>query len=336
MYFYARMLRHAPSAVALPLHGMLTHEEQYRVYLKYPDKRKVIFSTNLAETSLAIPGIKYVVDSGMVKENRFELGIGMNVLRVCKVSQSSANQRAGFLLLEFITSRSLISLTPPCNASIESALKNLTQLGAVVLEHGVHKLSVVKETTRLLEKYTKARDHVKRKIDDALSHFGANERLQSIKSKWNSTFSEQLFIDDNDDTDAGYNTLINSPPLAGNVADELRLKPQDSVTDEEEIAVENSEVVIVTLVITRRVLKSSISTNWWGDLVMENGYEAENSGKMVLLLDILTLCSDVGDKALVFNQSLPTLDLTEHHISKLPRNGKSQKCWRRGKARTAL
>ncbi|KAI3776388.1 hypothetical protein L1987_46168 [Smallanthus sonchifolius] len=71
--------------------------------------------------------------------------------------------------------------------------------------------------------------------------------------------------------------------------------------------------------------------NWWGDLVMENGYEAENSGKMVLLLDILTLCSDVGDKALVFNQSLPTLDLTEHHISKLPRNGKSRKCWRMGK-----
>ncbi|KAI3776396.1 hypothetical protein L1987_46177 [Smallanthus sonchifolius] len=71
--------------------------------------------------------------------------------------------------------------------------------------------------------------------------------------------------------------------------------------------------------------------NWWGDLVIENGYEAENSGKMVLLLDILTLCSDAGDKALVFSQSLPTLDLIEHHISKLPRNGKSRKCWRKGK-----
>ncbi|KAI3796901.1 hypothetical protein L1987_39588 [Smallanthus sonchifolius] len=71
--------------------------------------------------------------------------------------------------------------------------------------------------------------------------------------------------------------------------------------------------------------------NWWGDLVMENGYEAENSGKMVLLLDILTLCSSIGDKALVFSQSLPTLDLIEHHISKLPRNGKSRKCWKKGK-----
>ncbi|KAL8246017.1 hypothetical protein R6Q59_007233 [Mikania micrantha] len=71
--------------------------------------------------------------------------------------------------------------------------------------------------------------------------------------------------------------------------------------------------------------------NWWGDLVMENGYEAENSGKMVLLLDILTLCIDTGDKALVFSQSLPTLDLIEHHISKLPRNSKSRKCWKKGK-----
>ncbi|KAK9078052.1 hypothetical protein SSX86_002109 [Deinandra increscens subsp. villosa] len=69
---------------------------------------------------------------------------------------------------------------------------------------------------------------------------------------------------------------------------------------------------------------------WWDD-VTENGYEAENSGKMVLLLDILTLCSDVGDKALVFSQSLPTLDLIEHHISKISRNGKSRKCWKKGK-----
>ncbi|KAM0056754.1 putative DNA helicase chromatin remodeling SNF2 family [Helianthus debilis subsp. tardiflorus] len=71
--------------------------------------------------------------------------------------------------------------------------------------------------------------------------------------------------------------------------------------------------------------------HWWDDLVKENGYEAENSGKMVLLLDILALCSDAGDKALVFSQSLPTLDLIEHHISKLPRNGKSRKCWKKGK-----
>ncbi|KAK4485915.1 hypothetical protein RD792_008566 [Penstemon davidsonii] len=84
-----------PSAIALPLHGKLTHEEQHRVFLSYPGKRKVIFTTNVAETSLTIPGVKYVVDSGMAKQSRFEPATGMNVLRACKISQSSANQRAG-------------------------------------------------------------------------------------------------------------------------------------------------------------------------------------------------------------------------------------------------
>ncbi|CAK7328502.1 unnamed protein product [Dovyalis caffra] len=83
------------SAIALPLHGKLSHEEQCRVFQNYPGKRKVIFATNLAETSLTIPGVKYVVDSGLVKDSRFESSSGMNVLRVSKISQSSANQRAG-------------------------------------------------------------------------------------------------------------------------------------------------------------------------------------------------------------------------------------------------
>ncbi|KAJ4848948.1 hypothetical protein Tsubulata_034184 [Turnera subulata] len=85
----------SPSAVAFPLHGKLSHEEQFRVFQNYPGKRKVIFATNLAETSLTIPGVKYVIDSGLVKESRFEPTSGMNVLRVSKISQSSANQRAG-------------------------------------------------------------------------------------------------------------------------------------------------------------------------------------------------------------------------------------------------
>ncbi|CAA6658866.1 unnamed protein product [Spirodela intermedia] len=83
------------SAVVLPLHGKLSREEQHRVFQSFPGKRKVIFSTNIAETSLTIPGVKYVVDSGVVKESRFEPGSGMNVLRVCRISQSSARQRAG-------------------------------------------------------------------------------------------------------------------------------------------------------------------------------------------------------------------------------------------------
>ncbi|XP_052191334.1 protein CHROMATIN REMODELING 20 [Diospyros lotus] len=72
--------------------------------------------------------------------------------------------------------------------------------------------------------------------------------------------------------------------------------------------------------------------DWWNDLLQENNYkEVNNSGKMVLLLDILTMSSNAGDKALVFSQSLSTLNLIEHYLSKLPRQGKKVKCWRKGK-----
>ncbi|CAN1261730.1 ATP-dependent RNA helicase DEAH12, chloroplastic [Linum perenne] len=82
-------------AIALPLHGKLSHEDQFRIFEEFPGKRKVIFATNIAETSLTIPGVKYVVDSGMVKESRYESGTGMSMLKICRISQSSAEQRAG-------------------------------------------------------------------------------------------------------------------------------------------------------------------------------------------------------------------------------------------------
>lgn len=84
-----------PTALVMPMHGKLSVEEQRKVFQDYPGKRKVIFCTNIAETSLTIKGVKYVVDSGMVKESRFEPSTGTNLLKVSKVSQSSANQRAG-------------------------------------------------------------------------------------------------------------------------------------------------------------------------------------------------------------------------------------------------
>lgn len=84
-----------PMAVVLPMHGKLSPEEQARVFKSYPGKRKIIFSTNVAETSLTIRGVKFVVDSGMMKECRYQPKNGMNVLRVTWITQSSANQRAG-------------------------------------------------------------------------------------------------------------------------------------------------------------------------------------------------------------------------------------------------
>ncbi|KAK6144887.1 hypothetical protein DH2020_021707 [Rehmannia glutinosa] len=72
--------------------------------------------------------------------------------------------------------------------------------------------------------------------------------------------------------------------------------------------------------------------DWWRDLLQENNYkEVDYSGKMVLLLDILTMCSEMGDKALVFSQSLLTLDLIEFYLSNLPRPRKNGKCWEKGK-----
>jgi len=73
-------------------------------------------------------------------------------------------------------------------------------------------------------------------------------------------------------------------------------------------------------------------SNWWEELIDKNTYmEADYSGKMILLLDILSKSSELGDKVLVFSQSLTTLDLVEFYLSKLQIKGKEGKCWKRGK-----
>ncbi|TKV98593.1 hypothetical protein SEVIR_9G569700v4 [Setaria viridis] len=67
-----------------------------------------------------------------------------------------------------------------------------------------------------------------------------------------------------------------------------------------------------------------------GDL--ENTYMGPDySGKMILLLDILSKSSELGDKVLVFSQSLTTLDLVEFYLSKLQIKGKEGRHWKRGK-----
>lgn len=72
--------------------------------------------------------------------------------------------------------------------------------------------------------------------------------------------------------------------------------------------------------------------DWWNDLLQEHTFkEIDYGGKMVLLIEILTMCSDMGDKALVFSQSIPTLDLIEYYLAKLPRPGKKGKFWKKGK-----
>ncbi|EJT46062.1 pre-mRNA splicing factor [Trichosporon asahii var. asahii CBS 2479] len=86
----------APKILALPLYATLPVEEQEIIFEPPPkDTRKVIFATNIAEASVTIDGIKYVVDSGFVKLKTFNPRTGMDVLTVTPCSLASANQRAG-------------------------------------------------------------------------------------------------------------------------------------------------------------------------------------------------------------------------------------------------
>lgn len=82
--------------LALPLFAGLPMEQQVEVF-QPPSRstRKVIVSTNIAETSVTIPGIVFVIDCGFVKLRTYEAESGVEALIVCPTSQASCNQRAG-------------------------------------------------------------------------------------------------------------------------------------------------------------------------------------------------------------------------------------------------
>jgi len=78
----------------LPLHSSLTQKEQEKAIRK-SENRKVILSTNIAQTSLTIEGIKVVIDSGLQKQTRFNSSNDMNHLEYCFISKEASIQRAG-------------------------------------------------------------------------------------------------------------------------------------------------------------------------------------------------------------------------------------------------
>ena len=80
--------------LVLPLHGRLDAAEQDRA-IRPQERRKVVLSTNVAESSLTIAGVTAVVDSGQARELRFDRGRGVDVLQLEKISLASATQRAG-------------------------------------------------------------------------------------------------------------------------------------------------------------------------------------------------------------------------------------------------
>ena len=89
-----KTLKSAAPFTLLPLHGDLPAEEQDRAVGPCP-VRKVIVTTNVAETSITIEGIVQVIDSGLARIQHFDPRRGLNVLALKKISQSSADQRAG-------------------------------------------------------------------------------------------------------------------------------------------------------------------------------------------------------------------------------------------------
>lgn len=78
----------------LPLFSRLSQREQNRIFHRGP-RTRIILSTNVAETSLTVPGIKYVIDAGLARVSRYSPRSRLQSLLIEPISQASANQRAG-------------------------------------------------------------------------------------------------------------------------------------------------------------------------------------------------------------------------------------------------
>ena len=89
----ARLLEGIDADVHL-LHGSLSIQAQDAALLPSP-RRKVVLSTDIAETSLTVEGVRIVIDSGLARAPRFDPHTGMTRLRTVPISKSSAEQRAG-------------------------------------------------------------------------------------------------------------------------------------------------------------------------------------------------------------------------------------------------
>ena len=88
--------KHHPKGVEiLPLFSRLSAAEQDRVFKPTSGMRRVVLATNVAETSLTVPNIGYVIDSGLARVNRYSIRQKVEQLHIDKISRAAANQRAG-------------------------------------------------------------------------------------------------------------------------------------------------------------------------------------------------------------------------------------------------
>ncbi len=90
----AQRQRHGPQPDILPLFARLSQAEQDRVFSP-GNGRRIVLATNVAETSLTVPGIRYVIDSGLARVKRYSYRNKVEQLQIESISQAAANQRAG-------------------------------------------------------------------------------------------------------------------------------------------------------------------------------------------------------------------------------------------------
>ena len=140
-----RKRRDEMNFVCLPLYGSLPQNLQARVFhtdQKSNQQRRIIFATNIAETSVTVPNVKFVVDSGFVKSPFFDPSKGLERLVIAPISKASAKQRAGRagrcspgkcyrLYTELFYSKSLDSVSAPevLRMNLSSFVLTLKALG---------------------------------------------------------------------------------------------------------------------------------------------------------------------------------------------------------------
>ncbi len=86
--------QHPPHVQILPLYARLSAQEQERIF-KPGNDRRIILATNVAETSLTVPGIRFVIDTGLARVKRYSYRNKVEQLHIEPISQAAANQRAG-------------------------------------------------------------------------------------------------------------------------------------------------------------------------------------------------------------------------------------------------
>jgi len=85
--------RHYPDSIILPLFARMPAQQQKQIYAI--QQGKIVVATNVAETSLTIPGIRYVVDTGLARLSQYQPSSGIHSLPVLPISRASAEQRKG-------------------------------------------------------------------------------------------------------------------------------------------------------------------------------------------------------------------------------------------------